>query len=232
MIGRLRWFAPWLDAPRASFRGTTWVLPCIVGTLLAAIPLVNVLVIGYAGLAYRSVLRGGELGHWPGWREWKLALRAALWLASIALATVLAGALIGLAFSPFDDVQGAFPNPYVWVLLTFAGAVLFPLMAARAYLRGTLAAAFHIRAIWRWFGTHVEEYLPHWIAGGFLVTGAGLVQAASLSSLSAEWSRWLLLRHLLVSFVAFIVLMLVCRALGSVVARHGKELGDGTAQEA
>lgn len=155
-----------LAALRHPFVGRDSARKLVAGTLLNLVPVLNLLVLGYALRLMRDVLAGEET-ELPVWERW-----GELFLDGVRVLVV------GLAFALLPaGLHWAGAGELLTVLAFGMAATLEPMALVRLASFGRLAAAFEIGKVWQDVRLLFSGYFPAVLAwlGALFVFGVLLV---------------------------------------------------------
>lgn len=148
--------ADWQELLTYPFDSDKWVLKIIIGTLLSLVPVINLVLFGYAIACMEMGVKGRR--QLPGWEDWREHVSGALSAVVIVLAFMLIPFIL-IAFLSHIPLIGSLLGS-ITVLL--AGA-LVPMALAAFSLRRDISDAFRLGDILRQISSHLDIYLSAYI---------------------------------------------------------------------
>ncbi|MGE5391750.1 MAG: DUF4013 domain-containing protein [Deltaproteobacteria bacterium] len=170
----------WQELLRYPLGDDRWILKVIIGSLITLVPVLNLVLLGYAVACIELGMQGRrQLPEWEAWRDY---IRDALSAVLILLAYLLVPIVLTIVLSHIPligIVLGA-------VLILLAGA-LAPMALAAYTIRRDISEAFSLGDIIHQINNNLEAYLSGYL---FLIlsTCLGLTLIIALPYLACLWS--------------------------------------------
>jgi len=170
----------WQELLRYPLADDKWILKVIIGSLIMLVPVVNLLLLGYAIACIELGMRGRR--RLPDWDAWQDYIRDAVSASLIVLAYLIIPMALTVILSHIPLI-----GILLGAILIFLTGALTPMALAAFAMRRDISDAFSLIDIIHQISSHLELYLSGYL---FLIlsTCLGLILIIVLPYLACLWS--------------------------------------------
>lgn len=144
--------ADWQELLTYPFEGDKWILKIVIGSLICLVPIINLVLFGYAIACMEMGMKGQR--QLPGWETWRDYIGDALSAILILLSFLIIPFIFTMVLSHIPVIGTILGS----ITILIAGAMV-PMSLAAFSLRRDVTDAFRLGDIIRQISSHLDLYL-------------------------------------------------------------------------